>query len=529
MTEVNRTKRRPVFFLFLLVFALALLLAAITFTVHYRPGLVTRYSSDEMHAAFRFNWDLDHQPAALRIFLQQMPKGGDLHLHLTGAVYAETAIAEAAADHLCFDAATLTLVANHGVAGDKAVCAAGQRPAADALADPSLYTQLIDAFSMRGYFPRQSVTGHDYFFSTFMRFNILETAHAADWIHEVAARAATQNEQYVEAMVNPPDPVTLALAPKLAWNPDDLPAMRAQLLQGGIRADVLTAVRQFDAMDAGRARIEHCGEPNPDAACAVTVRYLYQVLRGFSPAQVFAQTLVGFEVAAASPRVVGINLVMPEDGLVTMRDYTLQMRMLDYLHSVYPQVNITLHAGELATGLVPPAGLRFHIRQAVELGHASRIGHGVDVLQEDDARQLLDELRDRRILVEINLSSNDVILGVRGADHPLRTYMRAHVPVALSTDDEGVSRIDITHEYLRAVTEQHLSYLDLKRMARASIEHSFLPGDDLWAVPDRYNHYVPACNNIAAQSCSNFIASSQRARQQMELERRFSVFEASIP
>ena len=77
---------------------------------------------------------------------------------------------------------------------------------------------------------------------------------------------------------------------------------------------------------------------------------------------------------------------MPEDGFISMRDYTLQMKMLDYLHSVYPKVHITLHAGELAPGLVPPEGLRFHIRQAVELGHAERIGHGVDVMYEDDAR-----------------------------------------------------------------------------------------------------------------------------------------------
>ena len=72
---------------------------------------------------------------------------------------------------------------------------------------------------------------------------------------------------------------------------------------------------------------------------------------------------------------------MPEDGFISMRDYTLQMKMLDYLHSVYPKVHITLHAGELAPGLVPPEGLRFHIRQAVELGarRAHRPRRGRDV------------------------------------------------------------------------------------------------------------------------------------------------------
>ena len=82
----------------------------------------------------------------------------------------------------------------------------------------------------------------------------------------------------------------------------------------------------------------------------------------------------------------GINFVRPEDDYVAMRDYTLQMKMIGYLHSVYPNVHISLHAGELALGLVPPEGLRFHIRQAVELAHAERIGHGVDVMHEDDGR-----------------------------------------------------------------------------------------------------------------------------------------------
>jgi adenosine deaminase len=49
------------------------------------------------------------------------------------------------------------------------------------------------------------------------------------------------------------------------------------------------------------------------------------------------------------------------------------------------------------------------------------------------------------------------------------------VPTALATDDLGVSRSDMTHEYLRAVLDQRLTYRDLKAMARASVRHAFLP------------------------------------------------------
>jgi adenosine deaminase len=216
-----------------------------------------------------------------------------------------------------------------------------------------------------------------------------------------------------------------------------------------------------------------------------------------------------------------------------MSEYHRQMLMLDYLHSIYPQVHITLHAGELAPGMVPPAGLSFHIREAIDLGHASRIGHGVDVMYEDDAAGLLREMADKHIMVEINLTSNDVILGVKGADHPLAGYRAAHVPVALSTDDEGNSRIDLTHEYVKGAEEQNLTYIDLKQMARTSFEHAFLPGESLWAAPDNFTRRKPACAapiTVTSQptpTCAALLKSSEKAAEQWELEHRFAVFEAA--
>jgi adenosine deaminase len=266
------------------------------------------------------------------------------------------------------------------------------------------------------------------------------------------------------------------------------------------------------------------------------VRFIYQILRGFPKEQVFAQTLLGFETISKLPEFVGINFVQPEDGYLSMTDYTLQMHMLDYLHSVYPSVHITLHAGELAPGIVPPDGLRFHIRQAVELGHAERIGHGVDVMYEDNAPALLKELAAKHIMIEINLTSNDGILGIKGPDgehaHPLPNYRRAGVPVALSTDDEGVSRIDLTHEYVRAAMEYNLSYADLKQMARTGMEHDFLPGKSLWAEEDRFTIAAAPCRSqiLGADkptaACKVFLDSNEKAAAQWEQERRFRAFEA---
>ena len=102
-----------------------------------------------------------------------------------------------------------------------------------------------------------------------------------------------------------------------------------------------------------------------------------------------------------------------------MTDYRLHMQMIDALHTIYPRVHISLHAGEIASSLVTPEGLKFHIREAIDVGHAERIGHGVDVMNEDHPYELLKEMAARRVMVEINLTSNDVILNVKGGDHPL--------------------------------------------------------------------------------------------------------------
>ena len=499
-------------------------LAAATATLHAQTP------APEARAAHAYQAAVQAGPPALRAFLDQFPKGADLHVHLSGAVYAESFIREAGEDGLCVDPAALSFA--------KPPCTPPLTPAAQLPANQELYDRLIDAFSMRAFVPTLGVSGHDQFFATFSRFGGLNKRHIGEWVDEVASRAAAQNQQYLELMETPVFSHAAAIAHENTLNPD-FARYRQTLLALGLRDEIFVDREIVRAAEALRREIEHCSTPLAAPACRVEVRYIYQVLRGNAPEQVFAQTLLGFETIQQSmdahePSWVGINFVMPEDGFISMRDYTLQMRMLDYLHSVYPRVHISLHAGELAAGLVPPEGLRFHIRQAVELGHAERIGHGVDLAYEDDASGLLKEMAAKHVMMEINLSSNEGILGVKGADHPFPLYRAAHVPVALSTDDEGVSRIDITREYVRAALDYHLSYQDLKQLARTGMEHSFLPGTSLWAAPDVFTTPAAACKaeplgaDKPSADCKSFLDASEKAIAQWELERRFRAFEAKF-
>jgi adenosine deaminase len=466
-----------------------------------------------------------------------MPKGADLHMHLAGAVYAETLIREAADDNLCLDLSAMSVVASKGATRSippKPVCGEKNVPAAAAFADQSLYTALVDAFSMRSFVPSAGISGHDQFFATFGRFQVINPAkHLGEWLDEVARRAASQNEQYLEVMHTPDFAQAAKLGYETGWN-GNFAATRDALLAKGLRQNVEADRKEVDEGEATRLRREHCSTEPKEPACEVKIRYIFQVLRGFPPEQVFAQTLLGFELASVDSRVVGINFVMPEDWYLPLTEYHRQMEMLNYLHSVYPKVHISLHAGELAPGLVSPDALQFHIREAVEIGHADRIGHGVDVMYERDPHALLAEMAAKHIMVEINLTSNDVILGVRRKNHPLPIYRAAQVPVALSTDDEAVSRIDLTHEYQRAVEDFSLTYEDLVRMARTSLEYSFLPGASLWRTRDTFTRAAPACGSEElgsahpAAPCAAFLAGSEKASQEWLLERRFQAFEAAV-
>ena len=50
-----------------------------------------------------------------------------------------------------------------------------------------------------------------------------------------------------------------------------------------------------------------------------------------------------------------------------LADYSLHMRMFQFLAARDPKVKLALHAGELTLGLTPPRDLTFHIKEAVEV------------------------------------------------------------------------------------------------------------------------------------------------------------------
>ncbi len=489
------------------------------FLLLFSASLCLAETDASLATAAYFN-SIQTQPKKLSVFLQAMPKGGDLHNHLGGVSMAENMLRYAKHDDLCVNAKSSAV--------QKDLSCPQQCRVAQIQKFPIVYNQTIDAWSMRHFRPGKE-SGHDHFFETFEKYLPILMKHRAEMVNEAVERACRENLLYLELMIMPDDNTSGLLGSKFEWD-DNLSRLRGKLLKTGVIPIVLDISKQFDSYQ--KQLQAFLTGPGKQLCPEFKLRYLYQVLREQPATQVFAQLLTGFELASRDPRVVGINLVQAEDGKISMRDYSLQMRMVGFLHHVYPKVKISLHAGELVPGLVPQCGLRFHIREAVEIAHANRIGHGVDIRHEDHAAQLMQEMAKKRILVEINLSSNAAILNVKGRQHPILLYRQHHVPVALSTDDEGVLRTNLTEQFKLAVSNYHFSYLTLKQLVRNSIQYSFLPGVSLWQDAN-YQHPVLSCRDSLRtgklfSTCQRFLASSEKANTQWKLEQQFLKFEQAF-
>lgn len=476
--------------------------------------LATAGFADERATAARLE-SIRHDPLLLRMFLAEMPKGGDLHNHLSGTAYAESYVTLAVADELCIDTQRLAYTKCEAASTT-------QVPAERALTDAGLYQRMLDALSMRQ-FRAIDESGHDHFFATFGRFGPVSSAHTAELLTEVVARFARENVDYVEALFGQDRGAARVLGRSLTPGAS-FAEMRDALLKGGAAEVVQASRAMIDSAEAFLRRDLQCDGASPKPGCASTIRYLFEAHRAFQRESLFAELVVGFELAKADSRVVGLNVVQPEDWYASMTNFDELMRMFAFLRPLYPGTRITTHAGELAPGLVPPEGLANHIRDSVTIAGAERIGHGVDIAYETNAMELLRTMAAKPVAVEVCLTSNDVILGIRGKHHPLRLYLRSGVPVVLATDDPGVARNDSTTEWQRAVEEHGATYAELKRFARNSIEYSFLEGASLWS--DR-QYRKSLCANEAAAGCRSLLSESAKAREQLKLEKRLRQFETS--
>ena len=418
--------------------------------------------------------------AELTLFFSQMPKGGDLHHHYSGAIYAETYVDFLDKQGFCVNKHTYRIETDKAaVEAERAKPAAARNclSTAEVYADDATYRELRQRWSSKDFGNHGALQPPPdrQFFQTFGYFGPVSNANFHEGLLEIKQRAIRENVSYVETMFKMAPATPDKEFDAQAWqNADNDAALNAQMRawmnvleqDAGFNAKLADFVQKIDEAAAG------IDDDN------FTMRYQTYVLRLLAPSQVFSSMLAGFKAATKDSKIVGVNIVGQESQMVSMRDYTLHMKMFRFLKSVYPDVKVALHAGELALGDVPPEGLQFHIDQAVNIAGAQRIGHGIDLAHETNAPAIMKAMRDKDIPVEINLTSNDFIEGVKGENHPVTLYRKYGVPYVISTDDAGVTRHNLAGEYVLFASRYKPSYAEMKKASYNSIRYSFLAPAD---------------------------------------------------
>ncbi|MFI5234283.1 MAG: adenosine deaminase [Gemmatimonadales bacterium] len=135
-------------------------------------------------------------------------------------------------------------------------------------------------------------------------------------------------------------------------------------------------------------------------------------------------------------------------------------------------LGITVHAGEAASAE--------SVAQAVHQCHADRIGHGTRLFEDPVLR---DYVRDRRIVIETNITSNLQTRAVtRAEDHPVRGYFAAGLAVTLCTDSWLMSGTTLSKEYWIAHRALGFGRPEIERMILHGFEGAFLPWPEKQAL-----------------------------------------------
>lgn len=419
--------------------------------------------------------------AELTLFTTRLPKGGDLHHHYTGAIYAETYLAWAATQGYCIYRVTDPALKMEKFRIETDVTSRPPAAQAQCVAakivdqDVPFYRDLLSTWSDKDFdnhFHDQPAPDQQ-FFATFGYFGPAAALNTNLGLRGLKARARDENLGYLETMLRGSPTVARPAVDAL------LNGLPADASPTQVEAALAAAFDQLAGDAELRAKVDSYLAGAEQAAAGIDdadfkLRFLAYTSRNNPPAQVFTGLYSAFAVAARQQRVVGVNFVGPENGTVAMADYGLHMRMLGFLKQRFPNVRLALHAGELALGMVPPEGLRSHIRDAVQVAGAQRIGHGVDIAHENGAEATLATMRQKGIALEVNLTSNAFILGVKDEAHPLRLYRAHGVPMVISTDDAGVSRNTLSSEYLLYASRYKPSYDELKATVYNSLRYAFL-------------------------------------------------------
>jgi adenosine deaminase len=415
--------------------------------------------------------------AFLRKFFQGMPKGGDLHHHYSGSVYAETYLKYVENQDMWINKETFEIYNQSPPGKERNVWSKVSSLKSDGLWE-NIKREIIKSWSIK-YYNNYGLSSDEHFFSTFGNFDIPKGATYKEGLLEIKERAKKENTRYIETMFN-----SIRFDKSFDFEKGyDLILLNMQEVRNNHIQDTLSKLFEKyiadksyeDVVTDYNNTIKNQHEELKIDDDVFKMRYQNYVYRITNPVNLFNLLLVSFESANKSNLIVGVNIVGCENNEIAMRDYWLHMQMFRFFHSKFPNVHYSLHAGELVLGLVKPEDLTWHIDEALFTASAQRIGHGVDIMYETNSEKILRFMQKNKIAIEINLTSNDFILGLSGNKHPVLIYDKYKVPIVICSDDAGVLRTDLTEQYvILAKNYPQISYKSIKRFVFNSIEYSFM-------------------------------------------------------
>lgn len=421
--------------------------------------------------------------ALLTAFFQQMPKGGDLHNHFSGSIYAESYFDYALKSDFWVNLKTLelfdkapTLNLNSDIKKMSEVNAAGGLP--------DLRYQLLRFWSIKDYFLGDEASDK-HFFDAFDKFDLASKGLAREGLLELKQRAKAENVQYIELMYRSAKhgldlsdlKIYSGILDSLQRQKNSaglaivLDTLYARFIRKGIESKVLDYTQTIEKT--------HRELQLDDSTFTMRFQgYVTRVLE--DQVTLYGNLVASFLSAERSSLIVGVNIVAPEDNPASMRNYWLHMEFFKWCKKRFPTVKFSMHAGELTLGLVKPEELNWHINAAVRDAGAHRIGHGVDLAYENKVFDLLKLMQTQQVAVEINLTSNEYILKVKDDQHPITLYRSAKVPIVISTDDAGILRSNLTEQFvLLANRYKNISYAEIKQYILNSIKFSFIEEEKL--------------------------------------------------
>ncbi|SIN70688.1 amidohydrolase family protein [Halodesulfovibrio marinisediminis] len=448
-------------------------------------------------------------PLTLRGFVSGMPKGGDLRVRLRESIYPEDYLQLAQKENYC-----ITLPTYYAVPPLRGVCPPGTASAKKFFESEENYLTAINRLSTASFNSKQNFFSLDNI--TPDQFGFLLGA--------VVENAVYQHLDYLEVL--------------MPWFPPKLKKRAANTDWKGTTKQMYAALSPIAAMESiekEKARFNSlmAGTQNylpTQQDKSVLVRMIASVDRTQPPSVVFTQLIYAFKTVVADPHFVGVALTGDEDHPIALRDYALQIEMLNFLKNMkeFSNVETIITAGYLDFGRVQPTQFKNRIRMAVTKGNATRISHGSAIMYENNPFELLKTLSEQKIPVEIALTSEETVRSISATDNPFPVLNQYNVPVVVVTESGGLTRIDITNEYTRAAHDYNLSYTDLKTLIRNSLEYSLLPGKSLWKNTTPYimgDECSDSLTNKETGICQKLLTESPKARMQWDLETEFVEFE----